>query len=363
MTLVLDNISKKVGNEHFIYPTSFELDNQGFNVLLGATNAGKTTLIKLIAGLEKPSTGKLWLDGNDITKLNTQKRNISLVHQFFINYPHMTVYDNIASPLRVAKTPKHEIDQRVREAAAVMQLEPMLDRYTQALSGGQQQRTALARAIVKESSIILLDEPLANLDYKLREELRDQLPDIFADRGTIVVYATSDPTEALLLGGKTITLHEGRVTQVGSSSEVYHHPNSLTSAAVFSDPPINTARIRKQGNIIQLSDDIQWLANQRAQSLADGDYVLAIRPHHIFPESAPSSSSNTTAVTGRVQITEIDGSDSVAHFLMGQHNWVSVAQGIHPYEINQDHTFLIDTDHCDFFTLTGELASAGAQHG
>ena len=183
-----------------------------------------------MAGLEQPTTGEIWFRGRNVTGVIPRKRNVSLVHQFFINYPTMSVYDNIASPLRVARLAKAEIDRRVRETADLLHLTPMLARRPQELSGGQQQRTALARAIVKSSDLVLLDEPLANLDYKLREELRDQLPRLFAGRGALVVYATSEPSEALMLGGHTATMHEGRVTQFGPTAETYRAPDDLTTA-------------------------------------------------------------------------------------------------------------------------------------
>ena len=187
----LTNITKQVGQITHIKPTTLSLKPGHFNVLLGETGAGKTSLIKLMAGLDPLAGGQIRFNGEDVTRLNTQKRNISLVHQFFVNYPHMSVFENIASPLRVAGMPKSEIQGRVEEAADILQLRPMLNRKPLELSGGQQQRCALARAIAKESRAVFLDEPLANLDYKLREELREQLPELFAGRGTVVVYATS----------------------------------------------------------------------------------------------------------------------------------------------------------------------------
>ena len=199
MALELQAITKKVGQATHIKATSLVLEPGRFNVLLGETGSGKTSLIKLMAGLDKMSSGRLMMNGQDVTGMSPQKRNISLVHQFFVNYPHMTVFDNIASPLRVAGMAASEIQGRVEAAADVLRLRPMLKRRPHELSGGQQQRTALARAIAKESTAVFLDEPLANLDYKLREELRDQLPDLFAGRGAVVVYATSEPAEALML--------------------------------------------------------------------------------------------------------------------------------------------------------------------
>ena len=203
MTIELKDASKVVRGICHIKPTSLVMQPGHFNVLLGQTGAGKTSLIKLMAGLDPLASGQIFMSGTDVSRQNTQKRNISLVHQFFVNYPHMTVFENIASPLRVAGMAKSEIEARVQEAADILQLSPMLKRHPQELSGGQQQRCALARAIAKESQAVFLDEPLANLDYKLREELREQLPELFAGRGAVVVYATSEPEEALLLGGAT----------------------------------------------------------------------------------------------------------------------------------------------------------------
>ena len=206
MTLVLKDLTKRSGAEMHLHETSVRFAPEGFNVLLGETNAGKTTLIKLIAALDRPTTGEIWLNHKNLTPLPTQKRQVSLVHQFFVNYPHLTVFENIASPLRVGGVGGADIEKRVKQAADLLRLGPYLKRRPGELSGGQQQRTALARALVKDSDIVLLDEPLANLDYKLREELREELPRLLSDRGSIVLYATSEPSEALLLGGHTATI-------------------------------------------------------------------------------------------------------------------------------------------------------------
>jgi len=168
-----------------------------------------------------------------------------MVYQQFINYPSFTVYDNIASPLRVQGKSRAEIDKRVQEAARLLKLEPYLDRMPLQLSGGQQQRTAIARALVKGADLVLLDEPLANLDYKLREELRTELPRIFEASGAIFVYATTEPSEALLLGGRTICMWEGEILQVGDTPTVYRHPATMRVAQVFSDPPLNVVGIEK----------------------------------------------------------------------------------------------------------------------
>jgi glycerol transport system ATP-binding protein len=350
MSLELRAVTKTVGADPHIHETSLTLAPEGFNILLGATGAGKTTLIKLMAGLETPTTGEVWFRGRNVTGVIPRKRNVSLVHQFFINYPTMTVYDNIASPLRVAGVARPEIDRRVRETAEILHLTPMLDRRPQQLSGGQQQRTALARAIVKASDLVLLDEPLANLDYKLREELRDQLPRLFAGRGALVVYATSEPSEALMLGGHTASMHEGRITQFGPTAETYRAPDDLVTARVFSDPPINAAPVEKRGPEIVLFDDVRWPATGPAASIPDGLYTLGLRPHFVSPARTGDAA---IPLTGTVRITELSGSESVAHFEAGDGIWVAQSDGVHPYRVGEPHRFWLNVAHGLYFAPDG----------
>jgi glycerol transport system ATP-binding protein len=354
MTVELRNASKVVRGITHIKPTSLVLETGHFNVLLGQTGAGKTSLIKLIAGLDPLHSGQIFMDGQDVSRLSTQKRNISLVHQFFVNYPHMTVFENIASPLRVAGMAKSEIQGRVEEAADILQLRPMLNRRPQELSGGQQQRCALARAIAKESRAVFLDEPLANLDYKLREELREQLPELFAGRGAVVVYATSEPEEALLLGGRTALMEDGVVTQFGVTADIYRKPKNLTAARVFSDPPINSADIVKSGDQARLGTGTSWTLKGNAASLPDGAYTVAVRPHHVTPVS---SSPDDVPIRGTVMVTELSGSESSAHFRMGAHDWVSLAHGVHPYEVGEDHQFYMNTGKAFYFAADGSLVA------
>ncbi|MEX0348882.1 MAG: ABC transporter ATP-binding protein [Paracoccaceae bacterium] len=350
----LHDVTKRVGQVTHIKPTTLSLAPGHFNVLLGATGAGKTSLIKLMAGLDPMASGRILMDGEDVTKQSTQKRRISLVHQFFVNYPHMSVFENIASPLRVGGMARSEIEGRVEEAADLLQLRPMLHRRPNELSGGQQQRTALARAIAKDSRAVFLDEPLANLDYKLREELREQLPDLFAGRGAVVVYATSEPEEALLLGGKTALMDDGRVTQFGITSEIYRNPENLSAARVFSDPPINAAPVRKTGAEARLSGGASWMLTGDAATLPDGDYTIAIRPHRVLPTR---TSDADVELKGRVIVTELSGSDSSAHFQLGADAWVSLSSGVHPYQVGEDHIFFMDPSHCRYFGQDGKLVA------
>jgi len=355
MTIDIRGITKTVAGLTHIKPTTLVLEPGHFNVLLGPTGSGKTSLIKMMAGLDPIAAGQIHINGRDVTKLNTQKRNISLVHQFFVNYPNMSVFDNIASPLRVAGMARDEITKRVEEAADILQLRPMLKRRPHELSGGQQQRTALARAIAKESQAVFLDEPLANLDYKLREELREQLPELFADRGAVVVYATSEPEEALLLGGYTGLMNDGHVTQFGPTAQIYRNPADLTSANVFSDPPINAASVTKAGPNFSMGNGVSWQATGEAAGLADGPYTVAVRPHHVSPVQVAGQ----VELRGTIQVTELSGSESSAHFALGTDAWVSLAHGVHPYEVGEEHAFFMDPAACYFFGPDGSIAAQG----
>lgn len=345
MTIELRDVTFRVGAETHIYKTTLNLAPGGFNILLGTTLSGKTTLMRLMAGLEKPTTGEIWAGGQNVTGKAVQKRSVAMVYQSFINYPSFSVYENIASPLKVAGIAKDEIDRQVKRFAELLKLTPMLNRLPSELSGGQQQRTALARALVKGADLVLLDEPLANLDYKLREELRDELPRLFADTGATVVYATTEPLEALMLGGHTATLKEGRVVQFGKTSSIYRKPATLESAEVFSDPPINTAVMTKTGNEARLGEVASWTVPPELAALADGQYKIALRPHHLLP----LRDENQVEVKGSVQIAEISGSESIIRVLIDGNVWVSQAQGIHTLEYGQEACFYFDAANCMYF--------------
>ena len=246
--LELRNVTKMVGGVEHIRDVSLTLEHGSLNVLLGPTLSGKTSLMRLMAGLDAPTSGTVWFDGQNVTGVPVQQRNVAMVYQQFINYPAMTVYENIASPLRVAGADSAKIDREVRHAAELLKLTPYLHRTPLSLSGGQQQRTALARAIVKNAGVVLLDEPLANLDYKLREELRAELPRIFAasrldlrlcdhraERGAAARRQHRDAV------GRAASPSSDRRSRC-SASRTISSPRST-----FSDPPLNTIVLRKKG--------------------------------------------------------------------------------------------------------------------
>jgi glycerol transport system ATP-binding protein len=352
--LELQNLSKKVGSSIHINEVSLKLEKGSLYVLLGATLSGKTSLMRLMAGLDKPTSGDILMNGQSVLKTPVQKRNIAMVYQQFINYPAFTVYENIASPLRVAGVDKKSIDIKVREAADLMKLTPYLNRGVLNLSGGQQQRTALARALVKGAELVLLDEPLANLDYKLREELRIELPRIFAEAGAIFVYATTEPQEALLLGGKTVTLREGCVTQFGKTIDVYNNPSNLDTAQTFSDPPMNVIQMQKQGVNFTFSYG-QVGCPKDLQSLPDGSYSIGIRPHHLMLNQSKGTS---LKIEAPVSSTEISGSETFIHVSQDDLKLVVLTHGVHRVGIGDQIAIYIDPSNFFIFDQQDTLVSA-----
>jgi glycerol transport system ATP-binding protein len=355
VTFVLDHIGLSVGEETMIDDVSLTLQRGTMNILLGPTLSGKTTLMRLMAGLDKPSTGRIFVDGKDVTNIPVRRRSVAMVYQQFVNYPSLSIYENIASPLRVAGISAAEIDTRVKEAARFLRLDNLLQRMPAQLSGGQQQRTAIARALVKRADLVLLDEPLANLDYKLREELREELPRLFAQTGAILVYATTEPVEALLLGGSTITLKEGRVTQVGPTALVYRRPDNIDAARVFSDPPLNELTVSKRGPLLTLKSGRNVPAVGVLSRLSDGDYRLGFRADAVAIGEAQSSS---LSFPGRVAVTEISGSESFVHVDVGVGTWVCLEPGVQAWQPDDNVEVRVDANRVFVFDAAGKLATS-----
>jgi len=357
MTLELKGVSKQVEGQTHIHPTDLTLEQGTMNVLLGPTTAGKTSLMRLMAGLDAPATGQILWQGQDVTGQRVQDRKVAMVYQQFINYPSMSVYDNIASPIRLMGVDKAEIDRRVRETAELMQLTPMLERKPLELSGGQQQRCALARALVKNAGLVLLDEPLANLDYKLREELRVEIPKIFEASGAIFVYATTEPEEALLLGGKTATLWEGRVTQFGPTPEVYRQPVDATTARVFSDPPMNFLQISKTGGRILFGEGQSAEATGKLAELPDGRYMAGFRPNHL---EIGKHAGDAMAFQATLHVTELTGSETFVHLDHDGERWVGLVHGVHDLQPGEELTVWLEPRHVYIFSEEGRLVAPAA---
>ncbi len=354
MTLELRNISKLVNGVTHIHPTDLVLEKGSMNILLGPTLSGKTSLMRLMAGLDAPSTGQIVWEGEDVTGVRVQDRGVAMVYQQFINYPSMSVYDNIASPLRISGVSRAELDEAVKKAADLMKLTPMLDRKPLELSGGQQQRCALARALVKDAGLVLLDEPLANLDYKLREELRAEIPKIFEEAGSVFVYATTEPEEALLLGGSTAALWEGRVTQFGATPEVYRKPIDAITARVFSDPPMNFLKISKTGRKLMFGDGQTAPATGALERLADGRYLAGFRPNHVEIEG---HTTGTMSFETRLVVTELTGSETFVHLDHHGERWVGLLHGVHDLKIGAALQVYLDPSHVYIFSEDGDLVA------
>jgi glycerol transport system ATP-binding protein len=375
MALVLENIGKTVAGEMHLAGVNLTLAPGTLNVLLGHTSAGKTSLLRILAGLDRPTQGAVQKDGADITRRPARDRSVALVYQQFINYPSLTVRDNIASPLVLRHA--QGIAERVAELARLLRIEDLLDRLPGQLSGGQQQRVAIARALAKGADLVLFDEPLVNLDYKLREDLRDELrallvaPRAGAARAT-VVYATTDPTEALALGGHTILIHQGRVLQHAATLDVYHRPGSVAAARVFSDPPMNLLDGAVRGGAIELAGEVRIsvtevgagaggrVAGAHLAGLADGAYRFGIRASDCRIHARPGD----VAVPARVELSEISGSETFVYLRGTRHPVQLVVQqdGVYHHQLDDELTCYLDPDRLLAFAAGGDQGLVASYH-
>ena len=325
MQLTLEGISKKVGPQSWLYDMSISPRSGAVTVLLGATQSGKTSLMRIMAGLDEPTEGKVLVDGQNVVGVPVRERNVAMVYQQFINYSSLRVYDNIASPMKLRG--EKGIDQHVRSLAEKLHIEMFLDRYPSELSGGQQQRVALARALAKGAPLMLLDEPLVNLDYKLREELRDELSALFAEGNSTVIYATTEPSEALLLGGYTAVLDAGELLQYGPTSEVFNKPKSLRVARAFSDPPMNLMTATRQDGGVRLSDGT--VLPLPLPPAASASLTVGVRASALRVQARPGD----VEVQGVVELAEISGSDTFVHVDTPWGELVAQLTGVHYFEL------------------------------
>ena len=357
MQLTLERVGKTVGPSVHLYPQSLSLVPGAVTVLLGATQAGKTSLMRLMAGLDAPSTGRVLVDGVDVSGVPVRERNVAMVYQQFINYPSMTVFDNIASPLKLRGEASAAIQSKVQTLAEKLHIEVFLQRLPAELSGGQQQRVALARALVKNAPLMLLDEPLVNLDYKLREELRDELSQLFATGGATVVYATTEPAEALLLGGYTAVMDAGELLQYGPTAEVFHRPGSLRVARAFSDPPMNLLTAQRTADGVQLvggpAVDLP-LPAQAGRELTIGIRASALRVR---------GRQGDLLLSGTVDLAEISGSDTFVHARTPIGDLVAQLTGVHNFELGAPIHLHVSPAQVYVFDASGALLLAPERSG
>lgn len=355
MQLTLKGINKKVGPHTWLYDMSLAPRSGAVTVLLGATQSGKTSLMRIMAGLDEPSGGDVLVDGFSVLGMPVRERNVSMVYQQFINYPSLKVRDNIASPMKLRG--ERNIEQRVQELAEKLHIQKFLDRYPAELSGGQQQRVALARALAKGAPLMLLDEPLVNLDYKLREELRDELTDLFATGESTVIYATTEPGEALLLGGYTAVLDAGELLQYGPTAEVFHNPCSLRVARAFSDPPMNLIAARRTPEGVRLPD--HGVLPIALPFTLSTDMTLGLRASSLRETEAAGD----VRIQGIVDLAEISGTDTYVHVNTPVGELVAQLTGVHTFDLGASVGLFFNPAQLFVFDGEGHLLVAPVRGG
>jgi len=319
VTVRLEGILKKFNGKVVLKDVNLEIKDKHITVLLGPPGAGKTTLFRIIAGLEAPDSGRVYFDNSDVTKLPPKARNVGFVFQTYALYPHLTAYENIASPLKAAKLPKNEVDERVHAIARMLRIDEVLHKLPKELSGGQRQRVAIARALVKDANIYLLDEPLTNLDYKIREGMRVELRKILKERGGTIAYATPDPQEAMTLADYVAVIFDGAVEQYGTIWEIYRKPKNSKVGFYFSYPPMN----QYPGELIEIGGrrfiDVGFMrvdvtfASEILSNLNEREFIIGIRPNQVKVASETSSNPGELELELEVVATEVIGSESLVH--------------------------------------------------
>ena len=314
-----------------IYPNGFhavkdfnlEIADKEFIIFVGPSGCGKSTTLRMIAGLEDISDGVFKIDGKVMNDVEPKDRDIAMVFQNYALYPHMTVYDNMAFGLKLRKVPKDEIDKKVREAAKILDLDKLLDRKPKALSGGQRQRVAMGRAIVRNPKVFLMDEPLSNLDAKLRVQMRIEISKLHENLGATIIYVTHDQTEAMTLGTRIVVMKDGVVQQVDTPQNLYQKPGNLFVAGFMGSPQMNfldAVISEKGGNLIaKVGEHELVIPAAKAKALKDGGYVgktvvLGIRPEDIHDSQMFIEASPSVPMTSTVKVYELLGAEVFLYF-------------------------------------------------
>lgn len=318
-SLQLKNIKKTYGNGiTAVNDFNLDIEDQEFVIFVGPSGCGKSTTLRMIAGLEEISDGELYIGGKLMNDVAPKDRDIAMVFQNYALYPHMTVFDNMAFGLKLRKTPKAEIEQRVKEAARILEIEHLLDRKPKALSGGQRQRVAMGRAMVREPKVFLMDEPLSNLDAKLRVQMRIEISRLHERLKATIIYVTHDQVEAMTLGTRIVVMKDGLMQQVDSPVKLYNEPQNLFVAGFIGSPQMNfiDAVPQKEGNNVYLTfhDQKVLLTPEKAKKVVDGGYlgkevVMGIRPEDIHETEAALAQFADTTISAELNATELLGAE------------------------------------------------------
>ncbi len=333
-SVTLKNVVKKYGNVLAVNDANLEIRDKEFIVFVGPSGCGKSTTLRMIAGLEEISGGNILIGDTVVNDIPPKDRDIAMVFQNYALYPHMDVYNNMAFGLKLRKFPKAEIDQRVKEAARILGIENLLDRKPKALSGGQRQRVALGRAIVREPKVFLMDEPLSNLDAKLRVQMRAELSKLHNRLQTTVIYVTHDQTEAMTMGDRIVVMRDGLIQQVGAPLEIYNNPNNVFVAGFIGSPSMNfiNAVLRKEGEkfLVETKTFKLEIPAEKAASIKrlgeykDKEVIFGVRPEDIEDAAfVPDSEKQGNIIKAMVDVTEPMGAEVYAYFSSGDSTFVA----------------------------------------
>ena len=350
MSLLIEHISFKPNEEYHLNDVTLNFNPGKMYTILGRTLSGKTTLLKTIAGLQTPDSGSIKFEGADFLSVPVWNRNVAMVYQQFINYPHLNVIENISFPLKQRKMEENIIEKEVKEAMEKVGLIGFELRKIQELSGGQQQRVALARSLAKKAKILLLDEPLVNLDYKLREGLREEFKKLFSGSEaskSILIYASTDPLEAMQLNGDIIVIDEGKVLQTGSAKEVFENPATAKVAEITNDPAMNINKGHIQDNTLVMNNNVQIQIPDQLKSIPNGDYQVGIRATDLYLDD--------NGFSFDVEISEISGSETFLHLRNNDLKCVATIEEVKTYEANEVVKINFDKSKIYLFKETGEL--------
>jgi multiple sugar transport system ATP-binding protein len=352
--VVLKGVRKSFGAAKVIHGVDLEIRDGEFVVFVGPSGCGKSTLLRLIVGLEDITAGEIRIDGERVNDLPPARRGIAMVFQSYALYPHMSVYDNMAFGLELAKASKAEIDRRVREAARLLQIEALLDRKPKQLSGGQRQRVAIGRAIVREPKVFLFDEPLSNLDAALRVQTRIEIAKLHSDMNATMIYVTHDQVEAMTLADRIVVLNAGRIEQVGSPLELYHHPANLFVARFIGSPQMNLIRAEvvqagPEGVLVRLPNGRTIVSAAIAEGIRPGEPVtLGIRPDHV-------AAGREGILTGRIALVEELGESHLLHIdTDGDARLTARAPGDAKHAIGNAVSLSFASESCHLFKNSGE---------
>ncbi|GAB2720802.1 ABC transporter ATP-binding protein [Paenibacillus thermoaerophilus] len=345
-------VDEKRGTFTAVKGSSFEIEDKEFVVFVGPSGCGKTTSLRMIAGLERQTSGDIYIGDRLVNDLHPKDRDIAMVFQDYALYPHMTIYENLSFGLRNLKKPKDYIREKVMQAASILGLEHMLERKPRELSGGQRQRVAVGRAIVRDPQVFLFDEPLSNLDAKLRVQMRVELAELHKRLEATIVYVTHDQVEAMTLGERIVVMHEGDIQQIASPKELYARPANMFVAGFIGSPAMNFMDADVQGNRVYV-DGAEWtVTDAAAKALQPYDgkrVVLGIRPEHLYGEDFTLHVPHDNKLTRNVQIVEHLGAENLAYFRMGDR---MVTAKLHPEThvyVGQAKTFVVDMGKAHFF--------------